>query len=256
LALAIGEPPIYPYRHKREEKATPAFVAFVILGLAAATVTQAFVVKPYSIVAGAMAPNLVRGDTIVVSKFAYGWSRYSLPFGLPLFQGRVGGRAAERGDLAVFKLPRDGATSYANRIIGLPGDRVELSSGRLVVNGRAYRYQLLPQTKAESLRGVRRAFEQSPEGRRYLVYLKDCPPADRPQTFVAPPGYYFLLGDDRDDSLDSRFNRTIGVGFVPEENLEGRVELISTSWTERASIADIASWFSEARFDRFFTRPI
>jgi signal peptidase I len=71
-----------------------------------------------------------------------------------------------------------------------------------------------------------------------------------------PPGSYFLLGDNRDDSLDSRFDRQIGVGLVPEENLEGRVELILTSWTERASLADLRSWFAEARFDRFFKRPM
>jgi signal peptidase I len=156
----------------------------------------------------------------------------------------------------VFKLPRDGATSYASRVIGRPGDRVELLSGRLVVNGRPYSYEFLPQTQEERRRGLRRAFEANGEGRRYLIYLKDCPPTDPVKTFLVPPGDYFLLGDNRDDSLDSRFGRDLGVGFVPAENLEGRVELILTSWTQRASLVDLRSWFAEARFDRFFTHPV
>jgi signal peptidase I len=248
---------VYPFSQTRIEKPRRAFAVYFACGLMLAAVVQAFVVKPYSITAGAMEPNLVRGDGVVVSKSAYGWSRYSLPFGLPLFQGRIGGGpGARRGDLAVFKLPRDGARSFASRIIGRPRDQVELDSGRLRVNGRAYGYQLLPQTRAEHRRGLRRAFEFNQEGRRYLVYLKDCPPTDHPRRFLVPPGSYFLLGDNRDDSLDSRFDRQIGVGLVPEENLEGRVELILTSWTERASLADLRSWFAEARFDRFFKRPM
>jgi len=179
---------MYPFRRQNTETGRSAFTAYFIWGLVLAAVVQAFVLKPYSITAGSMAPNLVRGDGVIVSKGAYGWSRYSLPFGLPLIQGRLGGAmGAPHGDLAVFKLPRDGATTYASRVIGRPGDRVDLLSGRLVVNGRPYSYAFLPQTDEERRKGVRRAWETNGEGRRYLTYLKDCPPNDPPKTFLVPP---------------------------------------------------------------------
>jgi signal peptidase I len=247
---------MYPFRQK-VETARSAFLAYLVWGLVFAMVVQAFIFKPYSIAAGSMDPNLVRGDSVLVSKWAYGWSKFSLPFGLPLIPGRLGGGAgAPHGDLVVFKLPRDGATTYASRVIGRPGDTVVLASGRLTVNGHVFGYEFLPQTEAERRKGVRRANETNAEGRRYEIYLKDCPPTDRPQTFVVPMGDYFVLGDKRDDSLDSRFSRDVGVGFVPEANLEGRVELITTSWTERAALVDLRSWFAEARFGRFFSHPV
>lgn len=224
------------------------------LGLLIAAFLQTVLLQPFSIPSVSMEPNLVRGDYIFVSKYAYGWSHHSIPFSPPLFSGRLLGRQPERGDIVVFKLPRDGRTDYAKRLIGLPGDAVQIKSGVVYVNGVAFGHRPLADTEQDRRLGVHRVIETNLEGRSYIVRSADCNDMmDNTPLYHVPEGDYFFLGDNREDSLDSRFNQNIGVGYVPWENLEGRAELIMFSWTERAAGINVISWFTEARFERFFT---
>jgi signal peptidase I len=178
-----------------------------------------------------MEPNLTEGDYIVVSKFAYGLSRYSFPIDLPLFHGRVFGREAQRGDIVVFKLPRDGRTDYIKRIIGLPGDTVQVRHGVVWLDGKPLRRQeMAPGREATDLgfsRQVERFLETMPGGKTYVTNAYGSNgDVDNTRVYVVPAGHYFVMGDNRDNSEDSRFPEEIGVGYVPAENLEGKAEFI------------------------------
>jgi signal peptidase I len=227
-----------------------------------------------------MEPNLYQGDYIIVSKFSYGWSKHSIPFSPPLFNGRILGHAPKRGDIIVFKLPRDPNVDYIKRLIGLPGDKVQVRGGVVYINGKALDRQEMPSALVDTGYGTIRAgrFEETnPEGRKYAT--QDYGPdndADNTGVYVVPKGCYFFMGDNRDNSLDSRFDPQVspfktgsgvcawdpgndqyvgmqeGVGFVPAENLVGRAQLILLSWNADASLFKPWTWFTEARYNRFF----
>jgi len=204
-----------------------------------------------------MEPSLLEGDYIIVSKYSYGFSRHSIPLGLPLFSGRVFGRVPHRGDVVVFKLPRDGHTDYIKRVVGLPGDRVQLKKGILYLNGLAVSRRPLPSIITDSgygfARTVERFEETLPNGRRYVTYDYGTDgDLDNTGVYFVPKGRYFMLGDNRDNSLDSRVPKAIGVGFVPYENLVGRAEFILLSWNKDAEFLKPWTWFTDARPDRVF----
>lgn len=229
--------------------------AIVAAGLAA-VLFHSVLYQPFTIPSSSMEPTLVTGDYIVVSKFAYGWSRASLPFDLPLFRGRIGGRAPARGDVVVFRLPRDPRQTWVKRVIGLPGDRVQVTGGRVLVNGRA-----LPQTPMgvtwdhdDPTRRVLQVRERQPSGRSYLTYQAGPGrPGDDTGVYVVPAGAYFVMGDNRDNSLDSRWPREIGVGFLPAENIVGKAELVVASWRPGGSWFKPWTWLN-LQPDRFL-RP-
>ena len=213
--------------------------------------------QPFTIPSASMEPTLLEGDYIIVSKFSYGYSRHSIPFSPPLFKGRIMERAPERGDIIVFKLPRDGRTDYIKRLIGLPGDRVQMRQGRLWVNGKEVIDKELPPVMIDSgygfTRNVQRFQETLPGGRTFITY--DFGPdgdVDNTPTFVVPEGHYFFMGDNRDNSLDSRVPAEIGVGFVPAENLVGKAQIILLSWNPGASLFKPWTWVMNARPSRFF----
>ena len=213
--------------------------------------------QPFTIPSASMEPTLLEGDYIIVSKFSYGYSRHSIPFSPPLFKGRIMERSPERGDIFVFKLPRDGRTDYIKRLIGLPGDRVQMRQGRLWVNGKEVIDKELPPMMIDSgygfTRNVQRFQETLPGGRTFITY--DFGPdgdVDNTPTFVVPEGHYFFMGDNRDNSLDSRVPAEIGVGFVPAENLVGKAQIILLSWNPGASLFKPWTWVLNARPSRFF----
>ena len=213
--------------------------------------------QPFTIPSASMEPTLLEGDYIIVSKFSYGYSRHSIPFSPPLFKGRIMERSPERGDIIVFKLPRDGRTDYIKRLIGLPGDRVQMRQGRLWINGKEVVDKELPPVMIDSgygfTRNVQRFQETLPGGRTFITY--DFGPdgdVDNTPTFVVPEGHFFFMGDNRDNSLDSRVPAAIGVGFVPAENLVGKAQIILLSWNPGASLFKPWTWVLNARPSRFF----
>ena len=212
----------------------------LVIPIATAMLVRSFVVEPYHIPAGSMIPALRVGDTLLISKFAYGYSRHSFPYSPPVFQGRMFFSEPERGEIAVFKLPRDGETDFIKRLVGLPGDKIQMRSGRLYINGKA-----VPRNRVEDFamldeRGnstsVIQYVETLPNGREYRIIERngDQGPLDNTPVYAVPAGNYFVLGDNRDNSLDSRVPdaRGIrGVDFVPAENLIGRASVIF--WNSR-----------------------
>jgi signal peptidase I len=205
-----------------------------------------------------MEPNLYEGDYIVVSKWSYGYSKFSsgLPVNLPVGEGRLFGRAPERGDVVVFKLPRDDRTDYIKRVIGLPGDTVQMIAGALHVNGQAVENVVVRRTEVVDMFGPRTAIqsrETLPNGRSFAV--QDFGPGgdlDDTPVYSIPAGHYFMMGDNRDNSIDSRVERSSGVGLVPEQNLVGKAQIIMFSWEPGASLWNPVSWFANIRLSRFF----
>ena len=213
--------------------------------------------EPFNIPSASMVPTLLIGDYLFVSKYSYGYSRYSVPFGLDLFPGRVFSSLPERGDISVFKLPRDNKTDYIKRIIGLPGDRIQVTEGILHVNGVAVKRERIGnyvEVEANGNSAYRTLFNETlPEGRVHpIIEITDSGIFDNTGEFVVPAGHYFMMGDNRDNSMDSRAR--FEVGFVPSENLVGRAEIIFFSSNGTASIWEFWKWPSAIRFSRLFQR--
>jgi signal peptidase I len=263
--------PGFHFRDLMELLKTAALTAAIFL------IPRTVFCQSYTIPSGSMEPTLQIGDYIVVSKYAYGWSRHSLPFDPPLPPGRLFGRSPRRGDIVVFKEPRDGKTDIIKRLVGLPGDRIQVVRGVLQINGSAVPRREMA-SAVESPFGVpliaTRFKETLPNGRAYLVksFGQDTA-AGNTGIYVVPRGCYFMMGDNRDDSLDSRFDPGAvrpgqsscpwnpeldrylppedGAGFVPFDDLVGRADLVLFSWRPDAS--PLHPW-SGFRFDRTFKR--
>ncbi len=226
----------------------------VIYAVLIALVVRTFAYEPFNIPSGSMIPTLLVGDYLFVSKFSYGYSRYSLPFGLPLVSGRVLADQPERGDVVVFKLPKDNETDYIKRLIGLPGDRIQVKKGVLHINGQAMVRELLETVAVPSFAGrmieVREYLETLPNGRQHLIWEDgDGQPYDNTREFVVPSEHYFFMGDNRDHSEDSRAT----VGFVPFENLVGRAEFLFFSQNGKASFWQVWRWPTTIRWGRIFS---
>ncbi len=207
--------------------------------------------EPFNIPSGSMIPTLLVGDYLFVSKYSYGYSRFSLPFSLPLIPGRILETLPERGDVAVFKLPRDNSTDYIKRIVGLPGDRIQMRQGRLYVNGRLVERRRIGNLPLGPLgSGVPQYVETLPGGRQHLIAERqgDRGGLDNTRTYTVPERHVFAMGDNRDDSLDSRVLSE--VGFVPVENLVGRAEFLFFSHNSSAYIWEVWKWPTAIRWSR------
>jgi len=230
----------------------------VVYALLIALFLRVIFFQPYTIPSASMEPNLYEGDYIIVSKFSYGWSRHSIPFSPPIFHGRIFERQPHRGDVIVFKLPRDNHTDYVKRLIGLPGDRIQMKNGLLYLNGQQVQRQYLGTVKEDTgygfVRDVFRYRETLPGGTTFVT--DDWGPdndLDNTGVYVVPEDHYFMMGDNRDNSSDSRVPPSDGgVGFVPAENLEGKAQVILLSWKPGASIFKPWTWILDARPSRFF----
>ena len=230
----------------------------VIFALLIAFVLRVLLFQPFTIPSASMEPTLYEGDYIVVSKWAYGYSKYSsgLPINLPLGEGRIFGSAPERGDIVVFKLPRDDKTDYIKRVIGLPGDRIQMIANKLHINGQPVEDAVVGQSEVADMFGPRavvRSRETLPGGKSFIT--QDFGPGgdlDDTLVYEVPTGHYFMMGDNRDNSIDSRVAESSGVGLVPAQNLVGRAEIIMFSWEPGASLINPISWFSNIRPSRFF----
>jgi signal peptidase I len=232
-------------------------VKTVVYALLIALFLRVLFFQPFTIPSASMEPNLYEGDYIIVSKFTYGYSRHSIPFSPPLFSGRILERAPHRGDICVFKLPSDGHTDYVKRLIGLPGDRIQMKEGLLYVNDKLVAREPLSPVKTETPYGERdvaRYQEQMASGRTFVT--QDFGPDgewDNTDVYTVPEGMYFMMGDNRDNSSDSRVPPAAGgVGFVPAENLVGKAQIILLSWKPQASIFKPWTWILDARPSRFF----
>ncbi|MDN5928050.1 MAG: signal peptidase I [Hyphomicrobiales bacterium] len=229
-------------------------VSVIIQALLLALIIRTLLFQPFSIPSGSMRPTLLEGDYLFVTKWAYGYSRYSLPFSPDLFSGRIWGAEPKRGDVVVFKFPPDPSLDYIKRVIGLPGDRVQMKHDELYLNGVVVPRKKMGQIDNPDITEVDRPVdvyqETLPNGVSYdTLDLTPNGLGDDTREFVVPPGHYFMMGDNRDNSSDSRFS----VGYVPAENLVGRANIIFFSIAGGASPLEIWKWPSDLRASRLFT---
>ncbi len=220
----------------------------VIYAVLIALVIRTFAYEPFSIPSGSMIPTLLVGDYLFVSKYAYGYSRFSLPLGLPLFDGRIMADAPERGDVAVFKLPSDDSTDYIKRVIGLPGDRIQVVDGILHINGEPVEREKVRETTVGQA-SVTVYRETLPNGESHLIRERgDDNFFDDTPVYEVPEGHYFMMGDNRDSSQDSRALQR--VGYIPFDNLVGRAEVVFFSHDGSASIWEVWNWPTAIRYGR------
>jgi signal peptidase I len=228
-------------------------VKTVFYAILIAVVIRSFLFEPFHIPSGSMIPTLLVGDYLFVEKYAYGYSRFSFPFSPNIFSGRIMGSDPARGDVVVFKLPSDTSVDYIKRIIGLPGDRVQMKKGVLWINGQPVKRERVYDYIDENGRAVTRYIETLPNGLEHPILEsdEDNGPLDDTPEYVIQPGHYFAMGDNRDDSLDSR---TAPVGQVPAENLVGRAEIIFFSSDGSANWWEFWKWPFAIRYGRLFDR--
>ncbi|WCT74917.1 signal peptidase I [Sphingomonas naphthae] len=248
------------------------FVALALIAL----VLRGFVFATFVIPSESMLPRLFVGDYLVVTKWPYGWSRYSLPGALPFWSGRIGAKLPTRGDVVVFKAPPSQRVDYIKRVIGLPGDRVAMRGGQVILNGVAIPklrvadllVPVSPNSPCRPEQGAAIVREREPDGShacRYHRYRETLPggraydvldmgntTADDRDEMVVPADRLFLMGDNRDRSADSRFPAQDdgGIGLVPIENLVGRAQISVFSTDGSASWTSPASWLRAARTHR------
>jgi signal peptidase I len=247
---------------------------FILTLAVLAWALRSFIIAPFSIPSGSMIPTLYIGDYLVVAKWPYGYSRYSFPFGFPAFSGRIFEHTPQRGDVVVFRHPSEDS-DLIKRVIGIAGDTVQVRDGQLILNGRAVRREemppyAMPVSANSPCKVVPPASpfvaaignqpycmypayrETLPGGPSYTVLDQiDGGPADDFGPVKVPAGHIFLMGDNRDDSLDSRFAPAEGgIGMVPMENLIGRAAFTFWSTDGSASYWKPWTWFAALRGTR------
>ncbi len=260
-----------PENTEKEDKEEDAKELFSAIFMAAviALIIRTFAFEPFSIPSGSMFPTLKVGDYLFVSKYAYGYSQYSFPFGLARFDGRFMEAMPKQGDVAVFRKPYQTNIDYIKRIIGLPGDKIQMIAGVLHINGEPVPREYIGRTDVkDEMQDLyyTEYWENLPNGVKHKIYeITDEEQLDDTMEFRVPTGNYFVMGDNRDGSMDSRVIDQ--VGFVPAENLIGRAEFIffsveplpegickkeGTLQGLRATACRLPHWFKNIRFERLF----
>ncbi|GCE84799.1 signal peptidase I [Komagataeibacter diospyri] len=235
----------------------------VIAGILAISV-RTVLFEPFNIPSGSMIPTLQVGDYVWVAKYSYGYSRYALPGSPNLFEGRIFSSAPHRGDVAVFRFTKDTSIDYIKRIVGLPGDTVQMREGKLFLNGQQvprepegeytaideHRTHMDGERYREILPG---SGGHGPVAHDILKLTDEGGKNDTPE-YVVPPGYFFAMGDNRDDSADSRFmgDEPQDLGFVPMENLVGQAKWIFMSVDNAHPFWQVWYWPVEIRWNRLF----
>ncbi len=231
------------------------FFKTIITAVFIAVIIRTFAYEPFNIPSGSMVPTLLVGDYLFVSKFSYGYSKFSLPFAPPLFSGRILENKPQRGDVFVFKKPTNTKIDYIKRLIGMPGETIQIVNGLVLIDGKpVVRKKILGLEKMDAFGrkiSVPQYLVTLPNGvqHRVIELLGDKGPADNTGIFTVPKGHYFMMGDNRDNSVDSRDKN---VGTVPLENLVGRAEILFWAWDPRWSWWEIWNWPKAIRFSRIF----
>ncbi len=230
-------------------------VKTVVYAILIAIVIRTFWFEPFKIPSGSMYPTLYVGDYLFVSKYTYGYSKHSLPWSIPLLEGRIWKTAPNRGDVVVFKYPRDNRTDFIKRVIGLPGDKIKLENGRLYINGQKVEREEIEDFVMRNDFGnaerYRQYVETLPNGVKHrILEISDHEANDDFEEVQVPQGTYFMMGDNRDRSDDSRVN----VGFVPEENLVGKARFLFFSHNDEEAWYKPWTWPKKIRWSRLFNR--
>ena len=235
---------------KPKQKSFEPFRTIIIAG-ALALLFRSLLFEPFNIPSGSMIPTLKVGDYLFVSKFSYGYSRYSFPFGAVPFSGRVLGGEPERGDVVVFKQPRNESVAFIKRVVGLPGDEIAVKRGILHINGVAVDRQhadVGTATDGFSVMKYDDYIETLPEGTTHRIReVTDAGSLDNTRIYTVPEGHYFMMGDNRDNSNDSR---TASVGLVPFENLIGKAQFLFFSHNGSARLWEVWKWPFAIRYGR------
>ena len=225
----------------------------VLLAVFIALLIRSFVAEPFNIPSGSMKPNLLVGDFIFVSKWSYGYSRHSLPFSLGWSDKKIFSKMPKRGDVVVFKTPEDNRTDYIKRVIGLPGDRLKIKNGQIILNDekilRKRTDDFIDNDNNVSLKRNRKYIEYFDNFEIEVLDLMDNGIADNTKLFSVPEGHFFVMGDNRDNSQDSRFDNI--VGFIPIENLVGKARFVFFS-LENSRFLQIWKWPKSIRSERIF----
>ena len=244
-------------KKKSNESSFFEFIKTIFYAVIIAIIFRSLLFEPYNIPSGSMLPNLLIGDYLFVSKFSYGYSRFSFPFGVvPLPENRVFAAEPERGDVIVFKLPSNTSINYIKRVIGLPGDKLQMKDGKLFLNGHLVnqyndgKFKFVHNNQYEQV--LDKYKEKLDNGRSYsILNINDFQPLDNTKEFIVPDSHYFMMGDNRDNSLDSRAN---GGWFVPFENLVGKGNFIFFSISGDTRFWQFWRWPFNVRYNRIFKK--